>query len=95
MKEKLIPFDIVECLDSPEVIVAYLRQVLADGDMTELYRAMEHCRKAIKMTEEKRALEWIDRIIRNCVPDQVEHARAIKRLIEAQAAEIARLRAGK
>ena len=50
-KLKLIPFDMAEWLDSPEVVAEYLSQVLADGDEDELLRALGHIAKARGMTE--------------------------------------------
>lgn len=45
-KKRLIAFDMAECLDSPEAIAEYLRQVLADGDTGELLRALDHIAEA-------------------------------------------------
>lgn len=50
-KAKLIPFDMAECLDSPEAIAEYLTQVLAGGDSEELLRALGHVAKARGMAE--------------------------------------------
>ena len=44
-------FDVSESLDSPEMIREYLQQVIADGDMAELTRAIGHVAKANGMTE--------------------------------------------
>lgn len=46
MSNKLIPFDVVDHLDSEEAIAEYLSQVLADGDKEELLRAEGHIAKA-------------------------------------------------
>ena len=48
---KLRNFDVSESLDSPEMIREYLQQVIADGDMGELTRAIGHVAKANGMTE--------------------------------------------
>ncbi len=48
---KLRNFDISESLDSPEMIREYLQQVIANGDMVELTRAIGHVAKANGMTE--------------------------------------------
>ena len=48
---KLRNFDVSESLDSPEMIREYLQQVIADGDMAELTRAIGHVAKANGMTE--------------------------------------------
>lgn len=50
-KKKLVPFDMAECLDSPEAIAEYMDQVLADGDTEELLRAVAHVAKAIGMAQ--------------------------------------------
>lgn len=50
-KTKLIPFDMSVHLDSADVIVEYLAQVLADGDDDELLRALGHVAKARGMAQ--------------------------------------------
>lgn len=45
------PFDVADHLDSPEVCVEYLNQVLADGDTEELLRALGHIAKARGMAQ--------------------------------------------
>jgi probable addiction module antidote protein len=44
--EKLLPFDVVNLLDSDEAISEYLSQVLEDGDSDELIRALGYIAKA-------------------------------------------------
>lgn len=51
MTTKLIPFDIVEELDSEEAIAEYLRQVFEDGDSDEIIRALGHVARARGMTQ--------------------------------------------
>jgi probable addiction module antidote protein len=46
MKKKLLAFDLTDLLDSDKAIAAYLTQVLADGDMDELLRAIGYVAKA-------------------------------------------------
>ena len=48
---KLRNFNVSESLGSPEMIREYLQQVIADGDMAELTRAIGHVAKANGMTE--------------------------------------------
>ncbi len=50
-KNKLIPFDITEYLDSEEAIAEYLSQVLEDGDNDEFIRAIGHIAKAKGMAQ--------------------------------------------
>ena len=50
-KLKLIPFDLAEHLDSPEMIAEYLTQVLDDGEPEELLRALGHIAKARGMAQ--------------------------------------------
>jgi probable addiction module antidote protein len=44
--QKLLPFDLIALLDSDEMIIEYLSQVLADGDKDELSRALGYIAKA-------------------------------------------------
>lgn len=46
MNEQLTPLDVADYLDSDELIVEYLNQVLDDGDSDELLRAIGHIVKA-------------------------------------------------
>ncbi len=46
MKEKLLPFDMVNMLDSDQAMSEYLSQVLEDGDSDELIRALGYIAKA-------------------------------------------------
>jgi probable addiction module antidote protein len=46
MTEKLLPFDMVNLLDSDEMISEYLSQVLDEGDNDELLRALGYIAKA-------------------------------------------------
>ena len=48
---KLRNFNISESLDSPEMIREYLQQVIADGDMAELTRAIGHVAKANRLSK--------------------------------------------
>jgi probable addiction module antidote protein len=50
-KLKLIPFDLAEHLDSPEMIGEYLTQVLDEGEPEELLRALGHIAKARGMAQ--------------------------------------------
>ncbi|WP_417500725.1 addiction module antidote protein [Marinobacter sp.] len=45
------PFDVAEYLDSDEVIAAYLSEVLAEGDMDELLKALNSVARAKGMTK--------------------------------------------
>ncbi|AXS82346.1 putative addiction module antidote protein [Marinobacter sp. Arc7-DN-1] len=45
------PFDAAEYLDDDEVIVAYLSEILADGDMDELLEALGEVARARGMTK--------------------------------------------
>ncbi|MFT7823789.1 MAG: addiction module antidote protein [Sulfurimonas sp.] len=51
MNKELVPFDIVEYLDSEEAIAEYLSQVLEDGDNEEFLRAIGHIAKAKGMAQ--------------------------------------------
>jgi len=51
MSIKRRPFDISEHLDSPEAVIEYLDQVLADNDTDELIRAIGHVARARGMTQ--------------------------------------------
>lgn len=51
MTKKLIRFDMAAQLDSPAAICEYLNQVLADGDIDELIRAIGHIARARGMTQ--------------------------------------------
>jgi probable addiction module antidote protein len=44
--EKLLPFELAALLDSDQAISEYLSQVLEDGDIDELIRALGHIAKA-------------------------------------------------
>ena len=46
MNEKLLPFDMVNMLNSDEAMSEYLSQVLEDGDSDELIRALGYIAKA-------------------------------------------------
>ncbi len=46
MSLTLSTFDMATLLDSDEVIIEYLTQVLADGDREELFRALGYIAKA-------------------------------------------------
>ena len=46
MNEKLLPFDMVNTLNSDEAMSEYLSQVLEDGDSDELIRALGYIAKA-------------------------------------------------
>lgn len=48
--EPVKTFDPSEYLDSPEVIAAYLSQIIEDGDMEEFYEAIGDVAKARGMT---------------------------------------------
>ena len=45
------PFDVAEYLDNDEVIAAYLSEVLAEGDMDELLKALNSVARAKGMTK--------------------------------------------
>jgi len=45
------PFDVAEYLDSDEAIAGYLSEVLADGDMDELLKALGHVARAKGMSK--------------------------------------------
>jgi probable addiction module antidote protein len=45
------PFDMVEMLDSEEVIREYFAQVVADGDSDEIIRALSHIARARGMAK--------------------------------------------
>lgn len=49
-KHGVRPFDVAEYLDDDEVIVAYLSEILADGDMDELLEALGEVARARGMT---------------------------------------------
>jgi len=51
MTEKLLSFDLADLLDSDEAIAEYLTQVLADGDTSELLRALGYIAKARGMSK--------------------------------------------
>ena len=51
MTKKTLPFDMAAHLDSPEAITEYLNQVLADGDIDELLRALGHVARARGMAQ--------------------------------------------
>ena len=51
MTKKTLPFDMAAHLDSPEAITEYPNQVLADGDIDELLRALGHVARARGMTQ--------------------------------------------
>lgn len=51
MNKELIPFDIVEYLDSEEAMAEYLSQVLEDGDNDEFLRAIGYLAKAKGMAQ--------------------------------------------
>ena len=51
MAIKTIPFDIVEELDSEEVIQEYFRQVMEDGDPAEIAAALGHIARARGMAQ--------------------------------------------
>ena len=51
MTKKTLPFDMATHLDSPEAITEYLNQVLADGDIKELLRALGHVARARGMAQ--------------------------------------------
>ena len=51
MHKELIPFDIVEYLDSEEAMAEYLSQVLEDGDNDEFLRAIGYLAKAKGMAQ--------------------------------------------
>jgi probable addiction module antidote protein len=55
MGAKLIPFDMSDLLDNEEAVTEYISQVLADGDMDELLRALGHIAKAKGMAEVAKA----------------------------------------
>jgi probable addiction module antidote protein len=55
MGAKLIPFDMSDLLDSEEAVTEYISQVLADGDMNELLRALGHIAKAKGMGQVAKA----------------------------------------
>ena len=44
-------FDIADCLDSKEMIVEYLNNVLDEGDSADVINAIGHIAKAIGMTK--------------------------------------------
>lgn len=46
MNEKLLPFDMVNMLNSDEAMSEYFSQVLEDGDSDELIRALGYIAKA-------------------------------------------------
>ena len=48
MDETLTPFDVAEWLDSEEMILEYLEQVLADGDAEEIFRAIEQIERRLQ-----------------------------------------------
>ena len=45
------PFELAEYLDSPGTVAAYISQVLADGDVEEVKRAIGYVAKARGMTQ--------------------------------------------
>jgi len=45
-------FDASAYLDTPEVIAAYLAQIVEDGDVEELYEAIAEIAKAIARRDE-------------------------------------------
>ncbi len=49
--EDLPEFDMADYLDSDQAVAEYLSQVLADGDDSELARALGHIAKARGMTQ--------------------------------------------
>ncbi|MEN9377510.1 MAG: hypothetical protein RL710_2667 [Pseudomonadota bacterium] len=51
MALKLIPFDMVEELNSEEAITEYLTQVFADGDSDEIIRALGYVARARGMAQ--------------------------------------------
>jgi probable addiction module antidote protein len=51
MTLKTTPFDIVECLDSEEMVQEYFSQVLADGDSEEIVTALGHIARARGMAD--------------------------------------------
>jgi probable addiction module antidote protein len=51
MSLKLQAFDMADHLDSDAAVAEYLSQVLADGDMDELLRALGHVAKARGITQ--------------------------------------------
>ena len=51
MNIRLQPFDISTILDSDEAIAEYVRQVLEDGDMDEMLRAVGYIAKARGMAQ--------------------------------------------
>lgn len=50
-KQRIKPCDLAEYLDSPRIIAAYVSQVLADGDVEEVKRAIGYVAKAKGMTQ--------------------------------------------
>ncbi|WP_028239263.1 addiction module antidote protein [Stutzerimonas azotifigens] len=50
-KLTLLDFDMADYLDNEEAIAEYLSQVLADGDVDELLRAIGHVTKARGMSQ--------------------------------------------
>lgn len=51
MQTALTPFDMTQYLDSEEAIAEYLTQVLEEGDIDELIRAIGHIAKARGMSQ--------------------------------------------
>lgn len=51
MIQKITEFDLVDILDSEEMIAEYLSQVLTDGDSDELLRAIGYIAKARGMAQ--------------------------------------------
>ncbi|PMQ04230.1 hypothetical protein DyAD56_16200 [Dyella sp. AD56] len=60
MTDKLIPFDIVDYLDSEEAIAEYLSQVQAEGDPDELQRALIYVAKAREILRAKSERSSLD-----------------------------------
>ena len=51
MGTQLLPFDLSTLLDSDEAIAEYIRQVLEDGDLDEMLRAVGYVAKARGMAQ--------------------------------------------
>jgi len=51
MGTQLLPFDLSTLLDSDEAIAEYIRQVLEDGDLDEMLRAVGYVAKAKGMAQ--------------------------------------------
>ena len=51
MVTQLLPFDLSTLLDSDEAIAEYIRQVLKDGDLDEMLRAVGYAAKARGMAQ--------------------------------------------